>query len=217
MPRVPVREHAPRDFLRQIRREEPREIARRRPRSRHFTARDLRPEPEHLLGRPVCESVRRGPTKNIAFCPVGDKSVHSFHEPPARRTSATRALTVATFAAMWNRLSSLRGRPCIVTTSASHCCRTVSADALSETLSREAPARSNATTLAKVPGSCGSMSAPPTYIRRIDAAGGWKKYECRHRKQLTMTFARVVFPRLPIEAISNIVCFWAHVGFYAVA
>ena len=121
VPRVPVREHAPRDFLRQIRREEPREIARRRPRSPHFTARDLRPEPEHLLGRPVCESVSRAPTKNIAFCPVGDKSVHSFHEPPARRTSATRALTVATFAAMWNRLSSLRGRPCIRALSATHC------------------------------------------------------------------------------------------------
>ena len=62
-----------------------------------------------------------------------------------------------------------------------------------------------------------NLRANLTYIRRIDAAGGWKKYECRHRKQLTMTFARVVFPRLPIEAISNIVCFWAHVGFYAVA
>ena len=108
VPRVPVREHAPRDFLRQIRREEPREIARRRLRSLNFTARDLRPEPEHLLGRPVCESVSRASEKKYA---VGDKSVHSFHEPPARRTSATRALTVATFAAMWNRLSSLRGRP----------------------------------------------------------------------------------------------------------
>ena len=62
-----------------------------------------------------------------------------------------------------------------------------------------------------------NLRANLTYIRRIDAAGGWKKYECRHRKQLTTTFARVVFPRLPIEAISNIVCFWAHVGFYAVA
>ena len=118
VPRVPVREHAPRDFLRQIRREEPREIARRRLRSLNFTARDLRPEPEHLLGRPVCESVSRASEKKYA---VGDKSVHSFHEPPARRTSATRALTVATFAAMWNRLSSLRGRPCIRALSATHC------------------------------------------------------------------------------------------------
>ena len=67
MPRVPVREYAPRDFLREIRREEPREIARRRPRSPHFTARNLRPESEHLLGRPVCESVSRGPTKNIIY------------------------------------------------------------------------------------------------------------------------------------------------------
>ena len=65
VPRVPVREHAPRDFLRQIRREEPREVARRRPRVPHFTARDLRPEPEHLLGRPVCESVSRASKKKI--------------------------------------------------------------------------------------------------------------------------------------------------------
>ena len=53
-----------------------------------------------------------------------------------------------------------------------------------------------------------------TYIRRVDAAGGWKKYEQSHRTRLTTTFARVVFPRLPIAAISNIVCSWAHVGFY---
>ena len=55
----------------------------------------------------MCESVSRGPTKNIVFCPVGDKSVHSFHEPPARRTSATRALTVAKFAAMWYGLADM--------------------------------------------------------------------------------------------------------------
>ena len=52
------------------------------------------------------------------------------------------------------------------------------------------------------------------YIRRVDAAGGWKKYEQAHRKRLTTTFTRVLFPRLPIAAISNIVCSWAHVGFY---
>ena len=70
------------------------------------------------------------------------------------------------------------------------------------------------------PNITGSWYAPHRahpYFGKIEAAGGWKKYECRHRKQLTTTFARVVFPRLPIEAISNIVCFWAHVGFYAVA
>ena len=65
VPRVPVREHAPRDFLRQIRREEPREVARRRPRRCHLTARDLRPESEHLLGRPVCESVSRASEDDV--------------------------------------------------------------------------------------------------------------------------------------------------------
>jgi hypothetical protein len=52
------------------------------------------------------------------------------------------------------------------------------------------------------------------YITRVDAAGGWKKYEQAHRTRLTTTFTRVLFPRLPIAAISNIVCSWAHVGFY---
>ena len=53
-----------------------------------------------------------------------------------------------------------------------------------------------------------------TYLLGVDAAGGWKKYEQSHRTRLTTTFARVLFPHLPIGAISNIVCLWAHVGFY---
>ena len=53
-----------------------------------------------------------------------------------------------------------------------------------------------------------------TYLLGVDAAGGWKKYEQSHRMRLTTTFARVLFPHLPIGAISNIVCLWAHVGFY---
>ena len=56
--------------------------------------------------------------------------------------------------------------------------------------------------------------APLTYLLGVDAAGGWKKYEQSHRTCLTTTFARVLFPHLPIGAISNIVCLWAHVGFY---
>ena len=49
---------------------------------------------------------------------------------------------------------------------------------------------------------------------RVDAAGGWKVYEQAHRRRLMAMFVRVVFPHLPIAAISNIVHFWAHVGFY---
>ena len=52
------------------------------------------------------------------------------------------------------------------------------------------------------------------YIRRVDAAGGWKKYEQAHRKRLTTTFTRVLFPRLPVDAISHMVDFAFHVGFY---
>ena len=52
------------------------------------------------------------------------------------------------------------------------------------------------------------------YLRKIEAGGGWKKYECRHRKQLTTTFARVVFPRVPTEVVAHIVDLWAHVGYY---
>ena len=52
------------------------------------------------------------------------------------------------------------------------------------------------------------------YLEKVNAAGGWKKYEQPHRKRLTTMFTRVLFPHLPIGAISNIVYFWAHVGFY---
>ena len=52
------------------------------------------------------------------------------------------------------------------------------------------------------------------YLEKVNAAGGWKKYEQPHRKRLTTMFTRVLFPHLPIAAISNIVYFWAHVGFY---
>ena len=69
-------------------------------------------------------------------------------------------------------------------------------------------ARLDMTRMAALPG-----GAPP-YIAKVDAAGGWKKYEQAHRKRLTTMFTRVLFPHLPIAAISNIVYFWAHVGFY---
>ena len=52
-----------------------------------------------------------------------------------------------------------------------------------------------------------------TYLLGVDAAGGWKKYEQAHRKRLTTTFAKA-FPRLPVDAISHMVDFAFHVGFY---
>ena len=52
------------------------------------------------------------------------------------------------------------------------------------------------------------------YLERVQAAGGWKRYERAHRIRLTTTFARVVFPRVPTEVVSHIVSLWAHVGYY---
>ena len=52
------------------------------------------------------------------------------------------------------------------------------------------------------------------YLLRVQAAGGWKRYERAHRMRLTTTFARVVFPRVPTEVVSHIVSLWAHVGYY---
>ena len=52
-----------------------------------------------------------------------------------------------------------------------------------------------------------------TYLRDVDAAGGWKKYEQAHRKRLTTTFAKA-FPRLPVDAISHMIMFAFHVRFY---
>ena len=64
---------------------------------------------------------------------------------------------------------------------------------------------------------CGGIAAlpggVPPYIPKVHAAGGWKKYEQAHRKRLTTTFAKA-FPRLPVDAISHMVDFAFHVGFY---
>mgnify|MGYP002027935718 CR=1 FL=1 len=51
------------------------------------------------------------------------------------------------------------------------------------------------------------------FVGKVHAAGGWKKYEQAHRKRLTTTFAKA-FPRLPVDAISHVVDFAFHVGFY---
>ena len=46
------------------------------------------------------------------------------------------------------------------------------------------------------------------------AAGGFPAYEKAHRMRLTATCARVVFPRLPVDAVSHVVAFAFHVGYY---
>ena len=57
-----------------------------------------------------------------------------------------------------------------------------------------------------------SHSLGNPYLREVNAVG-WKKYEQAHRKRLTTTFAKA-FPRLPVDAISHVVDFAFHVGFY---
>ena len=68
-------------------------------------------------------------------------------------------------------------------------------------------ARLDMTRIAALPGGV------PPYIAKVDAAGGWKKYEQAHRKRLATTFAKA-FPRLPVDAISHMVMFAFYVGFY---
>ena len=51
------------------------------------------------------------------------------------------------------------------------------------------------------------------YLRKIEAGGGWKKYERAHLRSLSATFVPK-FPRLPAEIVPLIVQFWAHVGDY---
>ena len=51
------------------------------------------------------------------------------------------------------------------------------------------------------------------YLQRIEAAGGWKRYEQAHRARLVSMLAKV-FPRLDADAISHVVDLWAHVGYY---
>ena len=42
------------------------------------------------------------------------------------------------------------------------------------------------------------------YLRKVVAAGGFRNYEKAHRQALAMTFARVVFPCLPVDAMSHV-------------
>ena len=66
------------------------------------------------------------------------------------------------------------------------------------------------------PSITGSLYAPnraDPYLQRIEAAGGWKRYEQAHRARLVSMLAKV-FPRLDADAISHVVDLWAHVGYY---
>ena len=50
------------------------------------------------------------------------------------------------------------------------------------------------------------------YLDKVHDAGGWKRYEQAHRKQLVSLFAPKL--RLPTDVIPLVVNFWAHVGMY---
>ena len=50
------------------------------------------------------------------------------------------------------------------------------------------------------------------YLEKVHDAGGWKRYEQAHRKQLVSLFAPKL--RLPTDVIPLVVDFWANVGMY---
>ena len=56
--------------------------------------------------------------------------------------------------------------------------------------------------------------ADDAYLCKVRAAGGFPAYEKAHRMRLTATCARVVFPRLPVDAVSHVVAFAFHTGYY---
>lgn len=65
----------------------------------------------------------------------------------------------------------------------------------------------------RITGTCYAPRRAHPYLGKIEAAGGWKKYERAHLRSLTATFVPK-FPRLPAEIVPLIVQFWAHVGDY---
>ena len=58
------------------------------------------------------------------------------------------------------------------------------------------------------------FDADDAYLCKVRAAGGFPAYEMAHRMRLTATCARVVFPRLPVDAVSHVVAFAFHTGYY---
>ena len=51
------------------------------------------------------------------------------------------------------------------------------------------------------------------YLERIRELGSFPAYEKAHRKSFVALLAPK-FPRLPVDALSHVVSFWAHVGDY---
>jgi len=58
-----------------------------------------------------------------------------------------------------------------------------------------------------------ARSTSGIYLAKVDAAGGFKKYEQAHLATLTKTFAPK-FPMLPPEMVQHILTFGFHAGFY---
>ena len=52
------------------------------------------------------------------------------------------------------------------------------------------------------------------YTHQVFLGGGFPAYEKAHRTRLAKAFARVVFPRIPIEVVSHVVVFAFHIGYY---
>ena len=65
----------------------------------------------------------------------------------------------------------------------------------------------------RITGTCYAPRRAHPYLGKIEAAGGWKKYERAHLRSLSATFVPK-FPHLPAEIVPLIVQFWAHVGDY---
>ena len=57
-------------------------------------------------------------------------------------------------------------------------------------------------------------NAQHPYLLKVRAAGGFRAYEKAHRRHLAAILARVVFPRLPVDAVSHAVAFSFHTGAY---
>ena len=58
-----------------------------------------------------------------------------------------------------------------------------------------------------------ARSSSGAYLAKVDAGGGFKKYEQAHLAKLTNTF-EPKFTMLPKELVRHVVSFWLHAGYY---
>ena len=58
-----------------------------------------------------------------------------------------------------------------------------------------------------------ARSTSGVYLAKVDAGGGFKKYEQAHLAKLTKTF-EPKFTMLPKELVRHVVSFWLHAGYY---